>query len=133
MSEIITPSPGSADGPDEDAIEFAHKLFDAARTGEAPFVYGALDMGAPVDIADANGNTMLMLAAYHRHAGLVRGLVERGAEVDRQNDRGQTPLAGAVFKRYDDVIAVLIEAGADLDAGTPSARATAQMFGISLD
>lgn len=121
----------SADG-DTAAVDFAHSLFDAARSGNAEFVLGAIDQGVPVDLTDANGNTLLMLAGYHGHAAVVSGLVQRGADVDRQNDRGQTPLAGAAFKRYADVIAVLVAAGADLDAGTPTARATAEMFGIEL-
>lgn len=114
------------------AVDFAHSLFDAARSGDEAFLLGAIDQGVPVDLTDAKGNSLLMLAAYHGHAAVVTGLVQRGADVDRQNDRGQTPLAGAVFKRYEDVIAALGAAGADLDAGTPSARATAEMFGVSL-
>lgn len=115
-----------------DAVDFAHSLFDAARAGNAEFVLGAIDQGVPVDLTDAKGDSLLMLAAYHGHAAVVAGLVQRGADVDRQNDRGQTPLAGAAFKRYAEVISILIAAGADLDAGTPSARATAEMFGVEL-
>lgn len=115
-----------------DAVEFAHQLFDASRTGDDAFVLGAVDQGAPADLTDPSGNTLLMLAAYHGHAVLVAGLAARGADVDRMNDRGQTPLAGAVFKKHTDVIAALIGAGADRDAGTPSARATAEMFGVDL-
>ena len=72
---------------------------------------------------------LLMLAAYHDQADTVRALIGRGADVDALNHRGQSPLAGAVFKQADDVIAALREAGADPDAGTPTARATAAMFG----
>jgi len=79
-------------------------------------------------MADAAGNTMLMLAAYHGHADTVTALVTRGASVDAVNDRDQTPLAGAVFKGYADVIAVLVAAGADADLGAPSARASAVFF-----
>lgn len=116
----------------DDAREFAHQLFDGARKGSVDFVVSAIDQGVPVDLTDENGNTLLMLAAYYGHAVLAEALIARGADVDAQNDRGQTPLAGAVFKRYADVIVLLIENGADLDAGTPSARATAQMFEVSL-
>ena len=70
-----------------------------------------------------------MLAAYHGHPAAVAALAERGADVNRLNDRGQSPLAGAIFKGEDEVVRVLREHGADLDAGTPSARATAEMFG----
>ncbi|MFC5338443.1 ankyrin repeat domain-containing protein [Leucobacter denitrificans] len=116
----------------DDAVEFAHQLFDAAREGNTEFVLTAIDQGVPIDLSDAKGNTLLMLAAYHSHGELVAGLVERGADVNRLNDRGQSPLAGAVFKRADDVIRVLLAHGADPGAGSPTARATARMFGIDL-
>ena len=45
---------------------------------------------------------------------------------------GQAPLAGAVFKGEDEVVATLLGLGADPEAGTPSARATAEMFGRTL-
>ncbi|MGW8567096.1 ankyrin repeat domain-containing protein [Isoptericola sp. NPDC055881] len=107
------------------------QMFDLARAG-ADLLLEFVDAGVPVDHADAQGNTLVMLAAYHGHAGLVRGLAERGADVDRVNARGQSPLAGAVFKGADDVVAALVAAGADPDAGTPSARDTARMFGRTL-
>ncbi|GAA1740640.1 ankyrin repeat domain-containing protein [Microbacterium paludicola] len=114
------------------AAAFADRLFDLARAGDAAAVLDQVDAGVPVDLADAQGSTLLMLAAYHGHAQLVAGLAQRGADVDRVSGRGQTPLAGAVFKQHDDVIRVLLTAGADPDAGAPSARATAEMFGRSL-
>ena len=107
------------------------QIFDLARQG-ADVLLDLVDAGLPVDLADHAGNTLLMLAAYHGHAGLTAGLAERGAAVDRLNAKGQAPLAGAVFKGADDVIRALVDHGADLDAGTPSARATAQMFGREL-
>lgn len=119
-------------GLPDDAIEFAHQLFEGARSGNVSFVSSAIQQGVPIDLSDEKGNTLLMLAAYHGHAALVERLAEMGADLNRQNDRGQTPLAGAVFKRYTDVITLLMKHGADIDAGTPSARATAQMFEVSL-
>lgn len=102
---------------------------DLARAGSTLELLEFIDHGLPVDSQDAEGNTALMLAAYHGHAATVRALIERGADVDLANDRGQAPIAGALFKGEDEVVAVLRDARADLDAGTPSARATAQMFG----
>ena len=64
--------------------------------------------------------------------GLGWDPARRGADVDRVNDRGQAPLADAVFKGEDEVVATLLGLGADPDAGTPSARATAEMFGRPL-
>lgn len=102
---------------------------DLARQGNTGELAAFIEHGLPVNTADESGNTPLMLAAYHGHAGTVRGLLGLGADPDLRNDRDQTPIAGALFKGADDVVAVLLEAGADLDAGTPSARAAATMFG----
>lgn len=119
----------TTDAPDPRLVELAHQMFDLARKGESEQLAAYVDAGVPVDLTDASGNTLLMLAAYHGHAGTVRALAERGADVNRANDRGQTPLAGAVFKDEGDVVAALGDAGADPDAGTPTARETAVMFG----
>ncbi|WP_445257942.1 ankyrin repeat domain-containing protein [Nocardioides aurantiacus] len=99
-----------------------------AREGMTEELAGFVDHGLPPDVADHDGNTLLMLAAYHGHAATVAALVERGADVDRRNHRDQSPVAGALFKGEDAVVRTLVAAGADLDAGTPSGRATAAMF-----
>lgn len=117
--------------PDQAAIDLAHQLFDHARAGNTAELVAHVDAGVPVELTDAAGNTLLMLAAYHGQADVVAALIERGAEVDKLNDRGQSPLAGALFKGEDEVVRLLLAAGADLDAGTPTARATAEMFGRS--
>lgn len=117
------------DEPTADSVELAHQLMDLARQGATERLVAYLDAGAPANLTDPAGNTLLMLAAYHGHADLVRELASRGADVDRVNDRGQSPLAGAIFKGEPDVVAALVEHGADPDAGQPTARATAQMFG----
>ena len=117
--------------PDPQLVEIAHLVFDLAREGDGDRLVAYVEAGVPVNLTDASGNTLLMLAAYHGQAAGVRVLIERGAFVDALNDRGQSPLAGAVFKGEDDVVAALLEAGADPEAGQPSARATAEMFGRS--
>lgn len=114
---------------DPDVVELAHRLFDLAREGAAGELARYVDAGAPVDLTDPHGNTLLMLGAYHGHAAVVSALAARGADVDRLNDRGQSPLAGAVFKGEADVVAALVAAGADPALGTPSARETAAFFG----
>lgn len=117
------------DAPDEKLVELAHQMFDLARAGESERLGAYVEAGVPVDLTDASGNTLLMLAAYHGHATTVGLLAARGADVDRLNDRGQSPLAGAVFKDEQDVVRTLLEAGADPEAGSPTARETAAMFG----
>ncbi|MEZ0090099.1 ankyrin repeat domain-containing protein [Streptacidiphilus sp. EB129] len=114
---------------DPEVVELAGKVFDAARAGDAPALAAYVDAGAPADLTNDRGDTLVMLAAYHGHADAVRTLLERGADANRANDRGQTPLAGAVFKGADAVVEVLLAGGADPHAGQPSAAATAEMFG----
>ncbi|KAI0086034.1 ankyrin repeat-containing domain protein [Irpex rosettiformis] len=110
-----------------EAIQFAHRMFNAARNGDDVLLH-AVDAGLPVNLTNDEGNSLLMLAAYNGHADLASGLVERGADVNRVNDRGQSPLAGVVFKGYDEIAAVLAKSGADPRLGTPTAIQTARLF-----
>ncbi|WP_395398376.1 ankyrin repeat domain-containing protein [Arthrobacter sp. UC242_113] len=122
-------APGDqAQQPDEETLALAHTLFDAARNGETELLRSYLNAGAPATLTNSAGDSLLMLAAYHGFPETVQLILHHGGDANAANDRGQTPLAGAVFKGYSDVARVLLDAGADPDAGTPSARAAAQMF-----
>lgn len=112
----------------EDVQEFATRLFNMAREGDATLL-DYVDAGVDANLTNHEGNSLLMLAAYAGHANLVRGLIERGADVDKLNDRGQSPLAGVVFKKEDAIVDLLLAAGANPAAGQPDAIATAEMFG----
>lgn len=106
----------------------AGELFAAARQGNVALLAEAMAGGAPPDLTNQNGDTLVMLAAYYGHAEAVRVLLGAGAQVDLINDRGQTPLAGATFKGFADVVEALLQAGADPYAGSPPAITTAMMF-----
>jgi uncharacterized protein len=114
--------------PDPQLVVIAHACFDFARAGDTARLRAYVEQGVPVNLTDAAGNTLLMLAAYHGHAETVGALVDLGADPDRTNDRGQSPLAGAVSHGADDVVRALLAGGADLDVGTPTARAAALLF-----
>jgi ankyrin repeat protein len=116
---------------DDAAIALAHQMFDMAREGRTEELTALLDAGAPVDLTNAKGDTLLILAAYHEHEGTVRVLLDRGADVARLNDRSQNALTCAVFKQVVPIVKMLLDAGADPDDGQPSARATAQYFGLT--
>jgi ankyrin repeat protein len=113
---------------DEKLTEIAHFVFDLVRAGDDDRLTAYLDSGVPVDLTDAEGNTLVMLAAYNGQPSTVRLLAERGADVNRVNGRGQTPIAGAVFKAETEVVRALLAAGADPRAGRPNAIDTARMF-----
>ena len=119
-------------GPDEGEqaeVDFAARAFELARAGETGALGAYLDGGVPVDLANDNGDTLLMLAAYHVHEETVRALLARGADPGIGNEKGHTPLAAAVFKKEPGIVRALLDAGADPHAGTPSAVDAARMFG----
>ena len=128
MTNTAAPDDSAARNGDLTASVLALAM-DLARAGKTTELAEFLDHGLPVDAQDAEGNSLLMLAAYKGEVDTVAMLIGRGADVNIQNARGQTPLAGTLFKGEDTISALLVAAGADLDAGTPSARAAAAMFG----
>ena len=115
--------------PNDAVLALASKLFDLAREGETETLAAYLAAGAPADLTNQKGDSLIMLAAYHGHAATVRALLAHGGDPNRVNDRGQSPLAGAVFKGEEEVVLALLEGGANPDLGSPSARETAKMFG----
>jgi uncharacterized protein len=120
------PRPAAA-ALDDEALAFAHRMFDLARGGD-PELLAQVDAGLPVDLTDAKGNTLLLLAVYYGHVDTSLGLLARGADPERVNDRGQTPLAAAAFRGLADVAEALLAAGADPLGGTPTALETARFF-----
>ncbi|MFZ2173246.1 MAG: ankyrin repeat domain-containing protein [Rhodococcus sp. (in: high G+C Gram-positive bacteria)] len=126
MSDETGPHAGPVDA---ELQELAGRVFDAARGGDAVVLATYIDAGVPVNLTNQNGDTLVMLAAYHGHAEAVQALIDRGADVNRLNDKGQSPLAGALFKGEDDVVRTLVAGGADPGAGHPTALDAARMFG----
>ena len=47
----------------------AHALFQAAREGNTELLGSYLAAGAPAALTNAAGDSLVMLAAYHGHAG----------------------------------------------------------------
>jgi ankyrin repeat protein len=121
---------GSGEGMSDDdkLAEIGNFVFDLARNGDAERLAAYLDGGVPVDLTDAAGNTLVMLAAYNGQPSAVQLLADRGADVNRLNDRGQSPIAGAVFKAETEIVRILLAAGADPSVGAPNAIDTARMF-----
>ncbi|SNY68535.1 hypothetical protein SAMN05421748_13346 [Paractinoplanes atraurantiacus] len=113
---------------DEETIAYANRMFDLARGGESEELAANVAAGLPVNLTNAKGDTLLILAAYHNHPVTVNALLELGADPDRVNDRGQTALAAAVFRQNAATVKALLGAGADPEGGSPSATATADFF-----
>ncbi|MET7833358.1 ankyrin repeat domain-containing protein [Micromonospora sediminicola] len=113
---------------DAETVAFAHRMFDLARAGATEELAANVDAGLPVNLTNAKGDTLLILAAYHAHPETVAALLARGADPARANDRGQTALAAAVFRQNAAAVRALLDAGADPDHGGPSAVETARFF-----
>ena len=115
-----------AGGLTDDELAFLQGVLDLARAGLA----AVIDRGVPVDLTNAAGDTLLILAAYHDHPATVRMLLEHDADPNRVNDRGQTALGAAVFRRSVESATLLLGHGADPDAGERSAAEIARFFGL---
>ncbi|KAF8225075.1 ankyrin, partial [Tricholoma matsutake] len=111
-----------------ETLDFAHRMFDAARNGDSQLLLAAIEAGLPVNLTNDKGNTFMMLAAYAGHAQLTKDLLRLGGDPNRLNDLGQSMVAGAVFKGHDEVVRALMDNGADPRAGKPNAIQTAHMF-----
>ncbi|MCU1677149.1 MAG: hypothetical protein JWM93_1907 [Frankiales bacterium] len=115
----------------DDELAFLQAAFGLARDGEAERLAELVDAGMPVNLTNATGDSLLILAAYHAHADTVRVLLERGADTARVNDRGQTALGAAVFRRSAEIVNALLDAGADPALGPRSAIEVAQVFELT--
>ena len=113
-------------------VELQQIALGFARAGETESLAAMLRHGLSVNLADAKGNSLLMLASYNGNVETTRMLLEHGAEVDRRNDRRQTPLGGVAFKGYEEIVVLLLEHGAEIDAdngGGTTPLMFAAMFG----
>jgi ankyrin repeat protein len=119
-----------SDGPElsDEQVEFLNTVFDLVRAGDAATVADYLDRGVPADLTNANGDTLLLLAAYHEHPDLVRALLDRKADPNRVSGRDQTALVAAVFRQNLGIVEALLDAGADPALGSPDARTSAAYF-----
>ncbi|MEU5001755.1 ankyrin repeat domain-containing protein [Streptomyces sp. NPDC021622] len=66
-------------------------LLDAARSGDADAVRGAIKRGADLETRDSSRRTPLLLAATGDHVEAARLLVEAGADPDALDQQHDTP------------------------------------------
>ncbi|HVI59707.1 MAG TPA: ankyrin repeat domain-containing protein [Luteimonas sp.] len=91
----------------------------AAIVGDRDAVRRLLDLGLPVDTADAQGCTALLRAAGGGHRETIELLLERGADPQRTAHTGATPLSAAVSMRQGEIVDRLLAAGATLEQRLP--------------
>ena len=102
-----------------------------ARAGDDGGLAPLLGAGLPVNLTNDQGDTLLILAAYHQRAAVVRLLLDHGADVERENDNGQTALGSAVFRQNLAIAERLLAAGAGPRTGARSAVDVAEFFQLT--
>ena len=112
-------------------LDWLHSQLDLARAGQTKLLEESINAGLPVNLTASTGDSLLILAAYHRHPGTVEMLLARGADTQRVNDHGQTALAAAVFRRDWRIVGALLAAGANPATGERSALQVASFFNLT--
>lgn len=99
------------------------ELSFAAQFGDIDAVNRLLTLGVDIDLADQDGQTPLLWAAYKGHEAIVQLLLKNAARVEKA-DRvyGRTPLSWAASKGHQDVVRLLLSNGANVNAVDNSQR-----------
>lgn len=115
---------------DADTLKFLQQVFKWVRSGDAASLAPMLAAGLPAKLRNEQGDSLLILAAYHGRPAVVRLLLDAGADSDVVNDRGQTALGAAAFKGDVQVVQQLLDHGAQPDSppGGRTALMIAAMF-----
>ena len=94
----------------------ADALLDSARRNDADAVLAAIEQGADVGAAAADGTTALHWAVYNDNAPLVGRLIAAGADVNAVNNYGASVMSEAATVANAAVIGQLLDAGADVES-----------------
>ncbi|KDO19922.1 hypothetical protein SPRG_14830 [Saprolegnia parasitica CBS 223.65] len=93
----------------------ASDVFSLTRHNRLEQVDAMLAKGLPVNLQDAHGNSLLIIACQNGLKRLAKMLLRRGANINLQNARGNTPLHYCFAYGYGETLgAYLISKGADV-------------------
>ncbi|KAG2418545.1 hypothetical protein HFD88_001646 [Aspergillus terreus] len=74
------------------------------------------DGGADIEQLDANGDSLLAVAAAHAQTEVINALLSMGANLNSVNVKGRSPLALAAQQGYAYAVEMLIAAGSNVEA-----------------
>lgn len=106
---------------DDATLRFLQQVFQWVRAGSTDELTPLLAQRLPPNLRNEQGDSLLILAAYHGHGELVRLLLEAGADTEMANDRGQTALCAAAFRGDAGIVRTLVGHGAQIE-GPPGGR-----------
>jgi len=124
---VVEPSENTPSGPSQEIVD---GVFDLAREGRTGPLGEMLDAGVPLDLLNARGDSLLIVATYAQHLDTVRELLVREASTSVVNGMGQTAVACAVFRNNEPILRVLLEADADPLLGAHPAVVIADQFSL---
>ncbi|MBS1970816.1 MAG: ankyrin repeat domain-containing protein [Bdellovibrionales bacterium] len=90
-----------------------HPEFDWAREGNRVALAEFFRHGGSVNVKNAKGYSLLMLAAYNDHWGTCAWLIQKGADVNSIDISGNSVLMGSCFKGHVRIVKLLLSSGAD--------------------
>lgn len=85
---------------------------NAATLGDPNTLVQLLNRGIDPDTVDAQGNTLLILAAREGQTAVVEALLKYRVRINQRNPMGDSALMLAVLRGHDDVARALIKGGA---------------------
>lgn len=111
--------PNARDERGQPALVLALKE-DALAAAQALWAHPQLDL----EIANAAGETPLMMAALRGHVDWMKRLIARGARVHRE---GWSPMHYAASSAEPEPVAVMLQAGAPVEAVAPNGNTPLMM------
>ena len=87
----------------------------AATLGDPKALVQLLDRGIDPDTVDAQGNTLLILAAREGQTAVVEALLKYRVRINQRNPMGDSALMLAVLRGHDDAARALVKGGATVN------------------
>ncbi len=87
----------------------------AANMGDTTALTRLLDRGLDPDTVDAQGNSLLILAAREGNAETVAALLKHRAKINHRNQAGESALMLAVYRGHGKTAETLLAAGAQVN------------------
>ena len=90
------------------------QAFEAIYAGNKARLIKLIHSGVDINTADEEGNSLLMMAAWHGKEDIARWLLD-GAVVDQKDNYSKTALIYAADQGHANVVKLLLQHGADVN------------------
>ncbi len=91
------------------------QAFEAIYAGKKARVIKLVQRDVDINAADEEGNSLLMMAAWHGKEDIAQWLLDNGVTVDQEDNYSKTALIYAADQGHASVVKLLLEHGADIN------------------